>query len=325
MANYVFDLQRGNSGDFDTLYPKTIWEQVLGKPSTFTPTSHNHNATDVNAGTLGVDRIPTLAQSKITNLTSDLASKVSKSGDTVSGDITLSPTATTQADQKAIKWKPIASRNPYFGYALDQTDGTFLWSITGTNYASGLAIGGGSGNLLYKGAVVVDATNISNYVTTYAKANSTTLGLLKVHSQANTQTAQTVPAEASKTATRQYSVQLDASGNSSVYVPWTTPTVPSFESTATNIKMNGTRSVGTSGNVPRADHVHPVDTSREPAIAVGTTAQFLRGDKTWQVPTAQITYTTTAPTANNNSGYLIMYVGAEPATKYNGIFYACTS
>lgn len=43
MANYVFDLQRGNSVDFDTLYPKTIWEQVLGKPSTYTPTSHVHS------------------------------------------------------------------------------------------------------------------------------------------------------------------------------------------------------------------------------------------------------------------------------------------
>lgn len=47
MANYVFDLQRGNSVGFDTLYPKTIWEQVLGKPSTFTPTSHNHTLDEI--------------------------------------------------------------------------------------------------------------------------------------------------------------------------------------------------------------------------------------------------------------------------------------
>ena len=33
-------------------------------------------------------------------------------------------------------------------------------------------------------------------------------------------------------------------------------------STASNIKMNGTQSAGTSENVAREDHVHPVDTSR---------------------------------------------------------------
>lgn len=56
--------------------------------------------------------------------------------------------------------------------------------------------------------------------TTYAQANSSTLGLVKVHSQANTQTAQSLPAEGSKAASRQYSVQLNANGDASVYVPW---------------------------------------------------------------------------------------------------------
>lgn len=34
-----------------------------------------------------------------------------------------------------------------------------------------------------------------------------------------------------------------------------------FETTASNIKANGTQAVGTSSNVPRADHVHPLQTS----------------------------------------------------------------
>lgn len=115
-----------------------------------------------------------------------LPSSLSTSGGTVSGDITLSPAETTQADQKAIKWKPIASRNPYFGYALDQTDGTFVWSITGTNYASGLAIGGGSGNLLYKGGVVVTANNISSYaLTSLSLAASGTRGGIQIGYAAN--------------------------------------------------------------------------------------------------------------------------------------------
>lgn len=36
----------------------------------------------------------------------------------------------------------------------------------------------------------------------------------------------------------------------------------SLETTATNIKMNGTRSVGSLSTIARSDHVHPVDTSR---------------------------------------------------------------
>ena len=35
-----------------------------------------------------------------------------------------------------------------------------------------------------------------------------------------------------------------------------------FETNAGNIRMNGTASVGTSTNIPRADHIHPTDTSR---------------------------------------------------------------
>ena len=38
----------------------------------------------------------------------------------------------------------------------------------------------------------------------------------------------------------------------------------SFEGTATNIKMNGTQSVGSLNTFARGDHVHPVDTSRAP-------------------------------------------------------------
>lgn len=38
---------------------KVAWGNVTGKPETFTPSSHNHNASDINAGTLGIARIPT--------------------------------------------------------------------------------------------------------------------------------------------------------------------------------------------------------------------------------------------------------------------------
>lgn len=40
------------SGTSDNLYPRTVWDQVLNKPTTFTPTSHTHtlaNITDSGA------------------------------------------------------------------------------------------------------------------------------------------------------------------------------------------------------------------------------------------------------------------------------------
>ena len=123
----------------------------------------------------------------------------------MSGDITLSPSGTAQADQKAIKWKSINSKTPYFGYALDQTDGTFVWSITGTNYASGLAIGGGSGNLLYKGGVVLTSNNVSSYaLTSLSLAASGTRGGIQIGYSQNG---------------KNYPVQL-SSEKAYVNVPW---------------------------------------------------------------------------------------------------------
>ena len=73
----------------------------------------------------------------------------------------------SQADVPSIKWTTMNKKNPYIGYASDQVDGTFVvGSLLGTNYASGLAIGGGSGNLLWKGARVATATDLASYSTT---------------------------------------------------------------------------------------------------------------------------------------------------------------
>jgi hypothetical protein len=42
-----------------------------------------------------------------------------------------------------------------------------------------------------------------------------------------------------------------------------------FETSVSNIKMNGSASIGASSNVPRSDHIHPTDTSREPSFSKG--------------------------------------------------------
>lgn len=84
-------------------------------------------------------------------------------GGTIAAGKTLTLAGTSNSGAANIKFGTVNSKNPYFGYALDQTDGTFVWSITGTNYASGLAIGGGSGNLLWKGSVVAVKSDIPTF------------------------------------------------------------------------------------------------------------------------------------------------------------------
>lgn len=44
------------------------WNDVSGKPTTFTPTSHNHSAADINSGTLDIARIPTGTSSTTVSL-----------------------------------------------------------------------------------------------------------------------------------------------------------------------------------------------------------------------------------------------------------------
>lgn len=46
--------------------------------------------------------------------------------------------------------------------------------------------------------------------------------------------------------------------------------------------INGTAAVGTSTALARQDHVHPIDTSREPAITGDVVTKFWSGTKTWR-------------------------------------------
>lgn len=64
-----------------------------------------------------------------------------------------------------------------------------------------------------------------------------------------------------------------------------------FEATATNIKMDGTQSVGTLATVARGDHVHPTDTSRAPLASPGFTGTPTAPTATAGTNTTQIATT----------------------------------
>lgn len=95
--------------------------------------------------------------------TIDLGTVITADGGTINKSKTVKMDASANSDGANLKWGTVNSKNPYIGYASDQTDGTFVvGSLLGTNYASGLAIGGGSGNLLWKGAKVATTSDIPN-------------------------------------------------------------------------------------------------------------------------------------------------------------------
>lgn len=91
-------------------------------------------------------------------------------GGTADGNITIANSETLQSKQPILQWTTVGENTPRMGFAQDQSDGTFIiCSLKGTdNYQNGLAIGGGSGNLFWKGSKVLTAT------ATYKKAATTT-------------------------------------------------------------------------------------------------------------------------------------------------------
>ena len=89
-------------------------------------------------------------------------------------DLILNNSVTTvQAQEPAIKWNAYGENNnePYIGFASDQFDGTFVWSLKGTSHDTGLAIGGDSGDLLWKGIKIPTVDDIPTSFTISATAN----------------------------------------------------------------------------------------------------------------------------------------------------------
>lgn len=129
----------------------------------------------VNNGTLTIQKNGTDVQTFSANQSSSVTANItvptkasdvnalSLDGGTINKSKTIKMDASANSDGANLKWGTVNSKNPYIGYASDQVDGTFVvGSLLGTNYASGLAIGGGSGNLLWKGAKVATTSDIPN-------------------------------------------------------------------------------------------------------------------------------------------------------------------
>lgn len=132
----------------------------------------------------------------VDTLNNAISNKLSLTGGTMNASSTITFGGTSNATSAKLKWSTVNSNTPYIGYASDQTDGTFvISSLKGTNYASGLAIGGGSGNLLWKGtkvATTADIPTVNNATLTIQK-NGTSIGTFTSNASTNSTINITVP------------------------------------------------------------------------------------------------------------------------------------
>lgn len=163
---YVDDglAEKANSSDLATVATSGSYNDLSNKPTI--PAAANNgkltiqkNGTDVATFTAN-QKDGTTANITVPTKASDV-NALSLDGGTINKSKTIKMDASANSNGANLKWGTVNSKNPYIGYASDQVDGTFVvGSLLGTNYASGLAIGGGSGNLLWKGTKVATTSDI---------------------------------------------------------------------------------------------------------------------------------------------------------------------
>ncbi len=148
-----------------------------------------------------------------------------------------------------------------YGYCTDQTDGTsfiggvFDNSATSYPYSAGLAIGGTSGNLLWKGvkvATVSDIPSVPSATTTTPKIN----GTAAVGSESKWAKGDHVhPTDTSRAPTSHAS-------SATTYGVSSASNYGHAKASGTTPKANGTAAVGSeTSSFARGDHVHPAQTS----------------------------------------------------------------
>lgn len=123
---------------------------------------------DVTSTELGyLDGVTSNVQEQL-NEKADADSYLPLAGGIVTGSITFDNSTTSQKSEPYLQWGTHSSNKPYIGFAHDQSDGTFIicsmekdtTTYGAKYYKNGLSIGGGSGNLFWKGEKVATAADL---------------------------------------------------------------------------------------------------------------------------------------------------------------------
>lgn len=228
-------------------------------------------------------------------------------GGTMTGNIIFDNSSTTlQKNEPYLQWATIGSNKPYIGFAHDQTDGTFIICSTEKdtttngvkNYKNGLAIGGGTGNLLWKGKQIATTDMIPSIPTSLKNPQALTI-------QGNGTTSFTYDGSAAKTlnikAGSNVSVSSDTSGNITINATDTTYT--SLKNPyALTIQGNGTTLTNGiyDGSAAKTVNITPA------VIGAATAAQGIKADNAMPKSGGTFTGAVThdAFTYFNNSCYM---------------------
>jgi phage gp45-like len=270
------------------------WTEIIGKPATFPPT------------------LP-IPESGVTNLIADLGAKEDKvNKGAASGYAPLDATSKVPAvylpayvddvvEFANLAAFPATGMTGIIYVALD-TNKVYRWS--GSAYVeispspgSTDAVPEGSTNLYYTSARATSAAPVQSVSgrTGAVTLTKTDVGLGSVDNTSDaskpistaTQTALTLKADlASPVFTgdpRAPTPAANDNDNSIATTAFVTNAVTAGTVPPATVAplMDGVAAVGTATKYAREDHKHPTDTSREPTITAGTTAQYWRGDKAW--------------------------------------------
>ena len=285
----------------------------FGSNVTISTTLANFDASKITSGTINIDRLPKAALERMVVVADDTARfKLTTATAQVGDTVKVTATNKMYLVKDDSKLNTEAGYEPYTaGYAssvpwsgVTGKPGTFAPPTSSAAGSAGLvpAPAAGKQTSFLRG----DGTWVVPTNTTYAKANTTTLGLVMIGYPENG---------------KNYPVELDSSGKMYVNVPWTdTNTAYGVVGAngSTGLVKNGSTVTNASGytacpivggipyykdtnttyaNMKAATASAAGAAGLVPAPAAGKQASFLRGDGTWVVPT-NTTYGLASTTAN---------------------------
>ena len=277
--------KKANSADLSTVATTGKYTDLTNIPSTFTPSAHTHTASDVKDAT---------AHSNIGSSANDTQATVNTKIDTALGTkantSSLKTVATTGKYSDLTGIPSTFTPSTHTHTSSEITDST-AYSRLGTSAGATQATINNAINTKIGALLDVDLITV---VASLGTASASTMNKLYLVAESTSKTNDsyeiyvTVRTGSSGNYTYAWekvdTARIDLSGYSTtdhthgnitkdgkvgttankplITTTGGAVTAGNFEATATNIKMNGTQSVGSANTFARGDHVHPTDTSR---------------------------------------------------------------
>lgn len=114
------------------------WNKITNTPSTFTPSAHNHAASEITSGTLAIGRIPTGATSSTVCIGDD--ARLSDTRTPTAGSVTDSSITSGGLSTSSLNWAAIADWAPSTAYAkgalVNYLGVAYRRSVAGTSGAT---------------------------------------------------------------------------------------------------------------------------------------------------------------------------------------------